>query len=482
MNLKSLLKDTAIYGLSSIVGRFLNYLLVPLYTYKMSVAGGGYGIVTNCYAYTAIALAVLTFGMETTLFRFANRADENSDMVYSTALRLVGSFALVFALAVFAFLGPISSWMGYPSHPEYVGALALITGMDAFQAIMFSRLRQQGKALRFMSLKMSFIIPSILVNLLIFSVLWRVPSCAWMFERFDDGAGLVLFANVLCTFIVMLLFVPEIKGIRYGFDRALSRRMLSYAWPIMILSVMGILNQVADKIILPRLMDHSQLAIYGACVKVAMIMALLTQAFRYAYEPIVFRDSASKKTETDTLADGMKYFVIFTLIAYLAVVFYMPIIRHFIAPSYWEGLGVVEIVMAAEIFMGIYFNLSFWYKLTDRTYWGTIISAIGAATMIGLNFVLIPRIGYYGCAWAGLAGYGISMLISWCMSLKYMPVAYDYKTIGAYVAGAVVCVALYKLPIALWSVGQMLSLLWGTVLLCAYCAPIALQLVKKIKK
>ena len=254
MNLKSLARDTAIYGLVSIVGRFLNYLLVILYTYKIPAESGGYGIVTNLYAYTALFFALLTFGMETTLFRFANKPDADEKMVTSNALRMVGLVGVLFLAAVFLFLRPISESLGYEAHPEYIGIFALITAQDAFQAVMFSRLRQRRKAMRFVALKFAFIIPSILLNLFVFLVMVNMPSLHDIFVRFDYGVGLIFFINLFCTTLVSLLFIPEIKEIAYGFDKQLAKQMLIYSWPLLLLSLVGVLNQVADKILLPRLM------------------------------------------------------------------------------------------------------------------------------------------------------------------------------------------------------------------------------------
>ena len=484
MNLKSLAKDTAIYGLSSIVGRFLNYLLVPLYTTKIAAESGGYGIVTNLYAYTALLLAVLTFGMETTLFRFCNKDGEDGKMVYSTALRLVGGVGVLFLALVFCLLGPISGALGYAAHPEYVGCMAIIVALDAFQAIMFSRLRQQGRPLRFMALKFAYIIPSVLLNLCIFLVLPRFfaghPGLEALWVRFDYGVGLIFFLNLLCTGMVTFLFLPELKGIFHGFDCKLAKRMLAYTWPLLLLGLVGILNQVADKILFPFLMPGEdgmvQLGIYGACVKIAMIMALLTQAFRYAYEPIVFNGSRSKDSP-ETLSDGMKYFVIFGILAFLAVMFFMPVLKFFVGSGYWEGLGVIPIVMAAELFMGIYFNLSFWYKLSDQTWWGAVMSAAGALVMIAVNVIGVPRIGYMACAWGGFAGYGVAMLMSWFIGQKRYPIPYDLRSMLHFL---VIGILLYGIsvwlggllgvkastPLLAWS--SICLLACNAVLLCTY--------------
>lgn len=453
MNLKSLLKDTAIYGLSSIVGRFLNYLLVPLHTSKIAAESGGYGIVTNLYAYTALFLALLTFGMETTLFRFSNKEGQDADKVYGTSLWMVGGVGVTFLAIVLCLLGPISEAMGYALHPEYVACVAIIVAMDAFQAIMFSRLRQQGKALKFMGLKMGFIVPNVLCNLLIFVGLPllfdKMPGIKAIYERFDYGVGLIFFANLLCTSLVFIGFTKELKGLRFGFDKSTAKQMLKYSMPLLLLSLVGILNQVADKILFPFLVPGEegkvQLGLYGACVKIAMIMALLTQAFRYAYEPIVFNNSRDKNSP-ETLADGMKYFLVFAILAFMAVMFYMPIIKHLIDPKYWSALNVVPIVMIAEIFMGVYFNLSFWYKLSDQTWWGAIMSACGAAVMIAVNVVFVPRIGYMACAWGGLAGYGTAMLMSYFIGKNRFPVPYDMKGIGIFTLLAVVLYAFIRLP------------------------------------
>jgi O-antigen/teichoic acid export membrane protein len=470
MNLKSLAKDTALYGLVSIVGRFLNYLLVPVHTYMIPAASGGYGVVSNLYAYTALFLALLTFGMETTLFRFANKPDTDDRMVYSNALRMVGGVVAGFLAIVFLLLHPISGAMGYTAHPEYVGMFALITAQDAFQAVMFSRLRQQRRPIRFVALKFAFIIPSILLNLFIFLVMPKVPALQGIFEQFNYGVGLIFLTNLACTTLVTLLFIPEIRGIAYGFDKAMAREMLRYSWPLLLLSLVGVLNQVADKILLPKLMPGEdglvQLGIYGACVKIAMIMSLLTQAFRYAYEPIVFADNKDKNSPA-TLADGTKYFIIFTLLAFLAVVVYMPILQRFVGEGYREGLGVIPIVMMAEIFMGVYFNLSFWYKLTDQNWWGAIMSAIGVAVMVAINIIFVPKIGYWACAWGGFAGYGISMLLSWFIGQKKYPIPYDLKAIGAFFILAMLIFAAYTL-LGRTGWNSILLMAIGTVLLVPY--------------
>lgn len=474
MNLKSLAKDTAIYGLSSIVGRFLNYLLVILHTRVIPMESGGYGIVSNLYAWTALLLAFLTFGMETTFFRFANKEDENPEKVYSTALKMVLGVALVFLAVVFGFLKSISGALGYSAHPEYVGCFAIITALDAFQAILYVRLRQQRRPLKFLSLKMTYIFTSIILNLVAFLVLpkffGRFPALEQTFVKYDYGVGFIFLINLICTTLVTFAFIPEMKGLGVKFDKCLCRRMLKYTWPLLLMSVVGMLNQVADKILLPQLMPGRegmvQLGIYGACVKIAMIMSMLVQAFRYAYEPIVFGEAKNRNSDK-TLADGMKWFVIFSLLAYLAVMFYLPVLKYIIGSGYWEGLDVVPVVMLAELFMGIYFNLSFWYKLTDQTWWGAIINAIAVAVMIGINVIFVPKVGYWACAWGGFAGYGVAMVISYFLGQKKYPINYDLHTIFTFVVIAGVYYFLYG-ELQGFGARPWLLLAAGTLFLASY--------------
>ncbi len=435
--LSTIFKDTAIYGLSSIIGRFLNYLLVPLYTAKFTAASGGYGVITNIYAYVALILVLLTFGMETTYFRFTNKTHTDSQTVYSTTLISVGTVSLLFALLVLLFLTPISQLMGYENHPDYVGVMAVTVAIDAFLCIPFAHLRQQKKAVKFAALKLLNIVMSILLNVVYF---------VWM-----DGndLGYVFYINLACTVTLAVCLITEYTGFRWKLDTKLLRTMLSYSWPILVLGIAGILNQTADKMLFPYIYEgadmHEQLGIYGACSKIAMIMAMITQAFRFAYEPIVFA-GVKDKDQHEMYTQAMKYFIIFTLLAFLMVVGYMDILKYIVRnEDYWVGLEVVPIVMAAEIMMGIYFNLSFWYKLIDKTIWGAIFSGIGCLVLLVVNIIFVPKYGYMACAWGGFAGYGVAMLVSYFVGQKYYPLAYPLKEIGVYVVIAVVLtMAMYK--------------------------------------
>ena len=459
-NLKALAKDTAIYGLSSIVGRFLNYLLVPLYTHVISAASGGYGVVTNLYAYTALLLVVLTFGMETTFFRFMNDEKEEHDTVFSVAFGVIALLTSVFLGLVFGFSSSVSSALGYADNPEYVQLMASVVALDALQALPFCHLRYRHKAMRFASLKLLFIAMNIGLNLLFFLVL-GYRDVLWVFAL-----------NLVCTGVITFFFIPDVLRIRWKFDWGLLRRMLSYSWPILVLGIMGILNQAADKMIFTLVYPDAsvakvELGIYGSCVKVAMIMAMITQAFRYAYEPIVFAKSKdSDKAEYYAL--GMKYFVIFTLLAFLAVMGYLPLLRYMVGSDYWAGLRVIPIVMAAEIMMGIYFNLSFWYKLIDKTYYGALFSMAGCIVLLAVNLWGIPRYSYMACAWGGFAGYGTAMLLSYIVGQRLYPIPYPLRSLAGYTAIAGAFYGTMTLVPSEWPMWQYLAI--STLLILAFAA------------
>ena len=473
--LKSLAKDTAIYGLSSIVGRFLNYLLVPLYTAVIPAASGGYGVVSNVYAYTALILVLLTFGMETGFFRFANKQDENPDKVYANSLIFVGGLSLIFIVLCMVFLHPISSLLEYPDHTDYVAMMVVVVALDSFQCIPFAYLRYKKRPVKFAAIKLFNIIGNICLNLfflLLCPWLYRVsPSSVDWFYNPDYLVGYIFVSNLIMSAVQMFFFIPELRGFSYRLDKPLMKRMISYSFPILIFGLVGILNQTVDKMIYPFLFDDRQeglvqLGIYSATSKVALIMAMFTQAFRYAYEPFVF----GKNKEGDNrkmYGAAMKYFFIFSLLAFLAVMFYMDILRYMVARDYWEGLSVVAIVMVAEIFKGLYFNLSFWYKLTDETQWGAYFSIIGCAVILVLNIWLVPTYGYVASAWASVAGYGVITLLSYLIGQKKYPVSYPLKQMAVYLVLAAV---LYVVGEEVVIANFWLRLAFRTILLLLFVA------------
>ena len=474
-NLKSLAKDTAIYGLSSIVARFINYLLVPIQTARFAASGGEYGVITNVYAYVSILIILLTFGMETTFFRFMNREGERPERIYSTTLRMLAFTSLASIAVVLALLQPIADAIGYADHPEYIAVMYTTVAIDAFMAIPFAYLRYQHRPVKFATLKIINILLNILLNVLYLIVLpaLRLNPFGIYDEQFTLDVAFVFYINLVCTLCTLLMLWKELRGFGFGFDRSACRRMLSYTWPLLVMGVAGQLNQAASQILFPYFYDGSveearaQLGIYGACIKIAMIMVMITQAFRFAYEPFVF-DKSKDKDNRETYAQAMNYYIVFTLLAFLCVMGYIDVLKFIIGESYWEGLRVVPIVMAAEIMFGVFFNLSFWYKLTDRTIWGAYFSGIGAVVLITIDILLIPRFSYMACAWAGFAAYATSMLLSYFIGQHYYPIRYPLKDIALYVGLSVVgfaAMALLHDALPLWA-----SLLLNTVIILLFAA------------
>lgn len=476
-NLKSLAKDTAIYGLSSIMARFINYLLVPIQTAKFNAAGGQYGIITNVYAYVALLIILLTYGMETTFFRFMSKEGEKPEQVYATTLKTVGLTSLIFAVIVIVFNQPIASLVGYADHPEYILVMYITVAIDAFTAIPFAYLRYAHRPIKFAMLKIFNIALNIALNVLYLIVLpyFRINLFGIYDGSFTLDVVWVFYINAFCSVATLLMLWKELRGLRFAFDWPTCKRMLTYTWPLLVMGLAGQLNQCASQIIFPFVYDgtaaeaRAQLGIYGACIKIAMIMVMITQAFRYAYEPFVFGKSKDKDNKA-TYAQAMKFYVIFTLLAFLCVMGYMDVLRFIVGRSYWEGLEIVPIVMAAEIMFGIFFNLSFWYKLTDHTIWGAYFSAVGAVALIAIDIVLIPYFSYWACAWAGFVSYALSMVLSYFFGQKYYPINYPVKEIALYVLTAGVLFGAISLSNAMLSTWPALAV--NTLLIALFVAVI----------
>ena len=420
--MKSLAKDTAIYGLSSIIGKFLNYLLVPLYTYVLARTDD-YGIVTNLYAWTALLLVILTYGMETGFFRFANREDYVAKDVYKTAFLTLFSTSALFALMVVLFRQPIANVLGYTGHSEFIAMMAVTVALDAFSSIPFAYLRYQKRPMVFAALKLLFVLLNIGFNILFLVVLGK------------NDVFYVFLSNILATTIQTLCLLPFTMPRDGHFDGTVLKDMLRYSLPLLVLGVAGIMNQTLDRILFPYLYTgedaQAQLGIYGACFKVAMVMMMFTQAFRYAYEPFVFAKHKDRQS-VEAYADAMKYYIIFSYLILLGVIFYLDIFRYIVSSAYWEGLKIVPVVLWTYVFQGIYFNLSIWYKLTDETKWGAYFSLIGLGITLVLQIVGVPLIGYWASCGSSLVCYFVIMLLSYFIGQKKAPIPYDMKSIGGY--------------------------------------------------
>jgi len=456
--MKSLAKDTAIYGLSSIIGKFLNYLLVPLYTYALARTAD-YGIVTNIYAWTALLLVLLTYGMETGFFRFANREDYDARTVYKTAYGALLISSALFTILVVIFHQPIANVLGYPDHAEFVEMMFATVAIDAFACIPFAYLRYQKKPIVFAALKLLFVLLNIAFNVLFLVVLGK------------NDVFYVFLSNILATTIQTLCLLPFTLPKGGRFDISVLREMLRYSLPLLVLGVAGIMNQTLDRILFPYLYSGSdaqaQLGIYGACFKVAMVMMMFTQAFRYAYEPFVFAKHKDRQS-VEAYADAMKYYIIFSYLILLGVIFYLDIFRYIVSSAYWEGLKIVPVVLWTYVFQGIYFNLSFWYKLTDETKWGAYFSLIGLVITLVLQIIGVPLIGYWASCGSSLVCYFVIMLLSYCIGQKKAPVPYDIKRIGGYTALTIGLLAVYY-ALRLYYIHNMWLLMGiGTVLIGVY--------------
>ncbi len=456
--MKSLAKDTAIYGLSSIIGKFLNYLLVPLYTYVLARTDD-YGIVTNLYAWTALLLVLLTYGMETGFFRFANREDYDAKSVYKTAYWMLFSTSAFFALMVLIFQQPLATALGYADHAEFVAMMFVTVAVDAFASIPFAYLRNQKRPILFAALKLLFVVLNIAFNILFLVVLGK------------NDVFYVFLSNLLATAIQTLCLLPFTMPKGGRFDGVALKEMLRYSLPLLVLGVAGIMNQTLDRILFPYLYTgddaQAQLGIYGACFKVAMVMMMFTQAFRYAYEPFVFSKHKDRHS-IEAYADAMKYYIIFSYLILLGVIFYLDIFRYIVSSAYWEGLKIVPVVLWTYVFQGVYFNLSFWYKLTDETRWGAYFSLIGLVITLVLQIVGVPLIGYWASCGSSLVCYFVIMVLSYVIGQRKAPIPYDLKRIGLYTVLTLGLLAVYYAIRLNTSLNMWVLMAIGTVLIGIY--------------
>lgn len=471
--MKSLAKDTAIYGVSSILGKFLGWLLVPLYTYTLEKQAD-YGSVTNLYAWTALLLVILTYGMETGYFRFANKDLANSDKVYGNSLISVGITSLFFVVLIVLFHHPIANILGYSTHSEFIWMLGITVAMDAFASIPFAYLRFAKRPIAFATLKFVYILLNIFLNLFFLVVcpwLMKVApnTIAWFYNA-HYGVGYVFISNIIATTIQTAIMLKYVFVAKFTFDYKLLKQIFQYSFPLLFLGIAGTANQNLDKILFPfmQLGEHGKadLGIYGAVSKIAMVIMMFTQAFRYAYEPFVF----AKNKDKDSLsmyANAMKYFIIISLFIFLGMVLYMDIFKYIIQHNYWAGLAVVPVILFSFIFQGIFFNLSIWYKLTDKNKYGAWLSTIGMIIILLGNIILVPKYSYWGSAWSAFVGYFIVMLLSYFFGQKYMPIKYDFKSIGLYTG---VTILFYVMSLFIDTQYALLNVTLKSVLMIGFLA------------
>lgn len=449
--LKKLAGQTAIYGLPTIIGRLLNYLLVPLYTID-NFSRAEYGTVNELYAYVSFLNIILTYGMETALFNFSVKSQEK-EKVYGTILSMISSTSLFFIAIFFLFAQPLADLIRYPEHPEYIRWFGMILGFDAIIAIAFAKLREQNKAKTFAGIKMLNILTNIFFNVFF---LWFCKSVsgtpASSFYSFvekiyspDIGVGYVFLSNLIATVVTLFALAPSFVKIKWGFDFQLVKEMLPYSLPLLVAGLAGMTNETLDRILLKYLLEENialaQVGVYGACYKLSLIMTIFIQAFRFAAEPFFFKQSVADDARV-SYARIMNYFVIVCMGIFLFTMLNLHWIKYFIGKNFWEGLNVVPVLLLANFCLGVYFNLSVWYKLTGKTRFGAFISIIGAIVTVLLNVLLIPFMGFMGSAWATLICYALMMALSYVLGQRYYRVPYQLKKISAYIAFALLLYAI----------------------------------------
>lgn len=448
--LKKLAGQTAIYGLSSIVARVLNYLLTPLYTSKGVFAPDQYGVITEMYSYVAFLVVLLTYGMETTFFRFSSKGEAPKNDVYTTVLfSLLGSTS-VFVLMASLFADPIAIWLQYPDHREYVIWFAFIVGLDALSSIPLAKLRAENKAKKFAFINIAFVVVNILLN--VFFLMYCLPNYEagvsnFLIDTFynpEIGVGYVFIANLVATVIKFLLIAPEMFAAKGKFVWGLLRKMGTYAFPLLLFSLAIIINEHLDKLLLKYILVEriglkatmTEIGIYGACYKLSVVINLFVQAFRYAAEPFFFSQE-KEKNSGEVYSKVLTYFVIILSTIFLGVMLYIDIFKYFIPnEAYWVGLNVVPILLMANIFLGIYYNLSIWYKLSGKTIYGAYLAGLGASITVGLNLLWIPHFGYEGSAWATLLCYATMMIASYFLGQRKYPVNYRVGRVIFYLVAA----------------------------------------------
>ncbi|HEX8658955.1 MAG TPA: polysaccharide biosynthesis C-terminal domain-containing protein [Hymenobacter sp.] len=467
--LKKLASQTAVYGVSSIVGRVLTYLLVPIYT--KAFAAAEFGVVTALYAYVSFLNVVFTYGLETTFFRFANRPGADRRELYDRVLSLLLLSTVVLTTAMVLLARPLLGLLDIPTgHERYAEWVALILGLDALAAIPFARLRLENRARKFAGIKLAGIVANVALNLFFIVLCPAVASGHWLpglaplVARLYDptmGVGYVFLSNLFASGLTLLLLWRELVDFRFRLNLAFLRPLLGYAYPLMLMGLAGMVNETLDRILLPKWLPANfypgqssltAVGIYGACYKLSIFMSLVIQAFRYAAEPFFFAQSADRNSPA-TFALILKWFTLCCAVIFVGISLNVEDIgRLFLRrPEYLQGLVVVPILLLANLFLGVYYNLSVWFKLTDKTYYGTYIGAGGAVLTIALNFVLIPLLGYVGCAIATLACYFTMAVLCWRLGERHFPVPYPALRLGLWLLGASGLVLLgWWLPVAGW--------------------------------
>lgn len=474
--LKKLAGDTVLYGVSSILGRFINWMMVPLYTQvfqEPNYPKAEYGIQTQIMAYVAVLMVLLTYGMETSYFRFASDKKHNSKEVFSTTQASLAITSLLFVVLVAIFVQPLASILNIADRSYILFLLAITLAIDAYSSITFAKLRLESRPLRFATIKLLNICVNVLANLFffLFCPYWLSKySDSWLqyIYSHDVGIGYVFVSYLLAAFITLLFLLPTLKGVRFSLSKPLFRKMFKYAFPIMLVGLASMLNLNFDKMAMVGLLKGGdvmgKVAEYGAAFKLGVLMTLFTQAYRYAFEPFFFSNKTGANAK-QVYADALKFFTIIGLIGFLAVVFYLDIIGLLIGDSYHKGFVIVPFILLANLFLGMYYSLSLWYKLTDKTHYGAYMAFGGVFITVLLNILLVPKLGYIGAAYAFLASAFTMFIVSFFWGQRVYPVPYETKKIGLYF---VLAIGLYVVSLFVSGANELLNMTLKTVLLLVF--------------
>ncbi|MDR0419751.1 MAG: polysaccharide biosynthesis C-terminal domain-containing protein [Prevotellaceae bacterium] len=473
--LKQLAGDTAIYGFSTIVARLINYLLVAYHTRVLDPAQ--YGIFTELYGHITFFLVILTYGMETGFFRFSSKPNQNPSVVYTTSLISLFSTSLLFFLMISVGIKSVSGWIGYPNNPLYVLQLAAVVAIDAFTAIPFARLRLLRKARIFALFKLLNVIFYVLISVLFFTFLPSYfavnPTSFWLkFFSSTVDVGYIFTANLLSSIFTLILLLPTIFNVKISFSGALLKKMLVYSLPLLVAGLPGIANDYIDRILFRHLYPIPELAlqelgVYGANVKLAVLMIIFVQMFRYAAEPFFFSQLKNEDSRI-IFADVMKYFVITAMLIFLFVVLYVDIFALFMGKEFRTGIGIIPIMLIANVLLGISFNLSMWYKLSEKTNYAVYITFPGMIVTVLINILFIPRYGYYAAAWAHFFSYLFMVILSYVLGQKYYPIRYDLKSIGLYILLGIVIYAIFMVTNNFLNFTLVFKFIFATCLLACY--------------
>lgn len=436
--IKKLAGQTAIYGLSSILGRMINLVLVPLQTAVLSRSE--YGVNIDFYSLIAFLIVVVTFGMETAYFRFAEKEDFDEPKTFGSALSMILIVLALLGIGAYAFQESLLTWLRWEAHPYYLFYLVAILALDALAALPFARLRQQNKAVRFASIKLALILANVLINVYVFMpAYWEQHETVGWWNHELRGVGYIFMANFWASFLMLVLLLPCYRPLRLNLNLAYTRPLLKFGWPLLVGGLAGIANEMLDrqllKYLLPKEESFEMVGVYGTVYKISIFLVLFNQAFRYAAEPFFFKNAKAEDGKK-RMAEVMRGFAWVMSMGFVLIIAFLDVLKYFIDEKFWVGLYLVPILLLANVILGINTNLNVWYKVSDKTVYGIYVTFTGLAVTVLGNVVLIPVWGILGAAVVTLVAYAAMFGVSLMWSRKHYPVPYDWKKIGGYVGAA----------------------------------------------